>query len=222
MTAAVRPQTGLKRLAGALAFLCLVLFLLAIEQSHAVSVWRTLRDDAVPAAGRVVDWARALPSGAADGLTGLKSAVVETDAPPAATSGPAALAGEYAAADDVTREKIGGVAFVGATVVFEAGETLRTQPLRMATADEAFAPGQTFADRLNARPDAQIELRRVLPDGTARRVTPSALCEGQAPGILAILHRRDRVDLMLFRNGAWIAATAPASDLCGVWSFRAR
>ena len=72
MTAAVRPQTGLKRLAGALAVLWLMLFLLAVQQSRAVSAWRTLHDDAVPAAGRVVGWARALPSGPADGLTGLR------------------------------------------------------------------------------------------------------------------------------------------------------
>ena len=222
MTAAVRPQTGLKRLAGALGTLCLVLFLLAIEQSHAISAWRALRDDAMPVAGRMVDWARALPSGAADGLTGLRTAVAEVEAPLAASPGPHALTGEYLPADELTRERVGGVTFVGATVVFEAGETLRTQPLHMATGRDSFAPGQTFADRLNALPDAQIELRRVLPAAEAKQIAPSGLCAGRAPGILAILHRRDRVDLMLFRNGGWIAPTSPASDLCGVWSFHAR
>ena len=148
--------------------------------------------------------------------------MTEADDTPAAAPGPAALTGEYAPADDVTRDRVGGVAFIGATVVFEAGETLRTQPLSIASADAAFAPGQTFAERLTARPDARIELRRVLPDGPARRVAPSPLCDGRAPSILAILHRRDRVDLMLFQNGGAIASTSPATNLCGVWSFRTR
>lgn len=220
MTAAVRNQTGLKRLAGALALLCLTLFLLAIEQSHAISVWRMLREDAGPATARAMDWARRSASGATDGIANLKP---ETTGPPlAADQADVPLTGDFAPADESTRTQVGGASFLGATVTFEAGHTLRAQPLRMATGAEGFAPGQTFAKRLDALPDAQIELRRVLPGEGEKTVAPSPLCQGRAPGILAVLHRRDRVDLMLFRNGAWIAPTSPASDLCGVWSFRAR
>ncbi|MDI6625561.1 MAG: hypothetical protein QME55_12585, partial [Brevundimonas sp.] len=64
MTAATAPsQSAMKRLAGALAFVCMVLFLLAIEQKHAVAAWETVRDEAGPAARRVADWAGGLPSG---------------------------------------------------------------------------------------------------------------------------------------------------------------
>ena len=41
MPAAASRQTGLKRLAAALAFLCLVLFLLAIEQKQTVAALMT-------------------------------------------------------------------------------------------------------------------------------------------------------------------------------------
>ena len=74
-------QTGLKSLAGALAFLCLVLFLLAIEQKQAVAAWAAVRDEAAPAAGRVADWAGRLASGEGDGLTGLKSAIADDGNP---------------------------------------------------------------------------------------------------------------------------------------------
>ena len=53
--ATARPQTAMRRLAGALAFVCLVLFLLAIEQKHTVAAWETLRDEAGPAARRVAE-----------------------------------------------------------------------------------------------------------------------------------------------------------------------
>ena len=50
MTAATaHPQTAMKRLAGALALVCMVLFLLAIEQKHAVAAWETVRAGAGPA-----------------------------------------------------------------------------------------------------------------------------------------------------------------------------
>ena len=64
-------QTGLKGLAGALGFLCLVLFLLAIEQKQAVAAWAAIRDDAAPAARRVADWAGQLVSGEGEILADL-------------------------------------------------------------------------------------------------------------------------------------------------------
>ncbi|MDQ7813874.1 hypothetical protein, partial [Brevundimonas sp.] len=92
MTAATAPsQSAMKRLAGALAFVCMVLFLLAIEQKHAVAAWETVRDEAGPAARRVADWAGGLPSG----VEGLRSAVTRRTgswrASPAAAPGAAAV-----------------------------------------------------------------------------------------------------------------------------------
>lgn len=223
MPAAVAPrQTGLKRLAVALALLCLVLFLLAIENRHAIEAWRALRDDAVPAAGRVADWAARLPAGTADGLSGLKTAVVADPRVVAADPADAILTGEFRPADDVTRAVTGGVVFIGAEVRFESGDVLRTEPLRIAAGHEAFVEGRTFAGQWSAAPDAQIELRRIMPGDAARTVAPSAPCAGAVPGAVALLHRQNRLDMMVFRAGAVVGPDAPRSALCGLWSFRRR
>ncbi|KAB0238357.1 hypothetical protein EZJ55_24300 [Microcystis aeruginosa EAWAG127a] len=215
-------QTGLTRLAGALAFLCLVLFLLAIEQRQAVAAWTTVRDDAVPAAGRVADWAGRLASGNGDGVTGLKAALADDGNPRVAAPTDTILAGEFGPADEVVRAALGGATFAGAVVRFDTGDSFRTSPLRIAAGREPFAFGQTFADRLDAPADAQIELRRIVPLTRGAAVRPSALCGGETPGLIALLHRRDRVDLMLFRAGARPGPDAPVATLCGVWSLRAR
>ena len=205
-------QTGLKGLAGGLALPCLVLFLLAIEQKQAVQAWQAIRDDAAPAAGRVADWAGRLPSGEADGLTGLK----------AATPSDAVLTGEFGPADEATRVALGGATFAGAMVRFDTGDSFRTSPLRIAAGREHFVFGQTFADRLDASADAQIELRRIIPVTRGEPVRPSALCGGEAPGLMAMLHGRDRVDLMLFRVPARLGPDAPVATLCGAWRLKAR
>ena len=220
--AAASRQTGLKRLAAALAFLCLVLFLLAIENKYAIEAWRALRDEAVPAAERVADWAGRLPSGTADGLSGLKTAVTTDPRVEAADPRDLVLTGEFGPADEVTRAVTGAVAVVGADLRFETGDVLRTQPVRIAAGREAFVAGRTFAERWNAPADAQIELRRVVPNGRARSVAASAPCAGEVPGAVALLHRRDRLDMMVFRAGAIVGPDAPPAALCGLWSFRRR
>jgi hypothetical protein len=215
-------QTGLKSLAGGLAFVCLVLFLLAIEQKQAVAAWTAIRDDAAPAARRVADWAGQLVSGQGEGLTGLKSALADDGNPSVAASTDAVLAGEFGPADEAARAALGGATFAGALVRFDTGETFRTAPLRIAAGREHFVFGQTFADRLEAPADAQIEIRRIIPATRAEPVKPSALCEGQAPDMIALLHRRDRVDLMLFRAPARLGPDAPVATLCGAWRLKAR
>lgn len=225
MTAVTTPrrapsrQRGLKSLIGVMSFVCLVLFLLAIEQKQAVQAWAAVREGAVPAAGRIAGW---IGDGASDGLSGLRRAVAGAGGPTAASSRDAVLAGEFAPADEATRAAVGGVGFTGAVIRLETGGVLRTQPLRIASGREAFTFGQTFAARLNAREDAQVELRRVVPAGRARVTAPSPLCAGRAPGVVALLHRGDRVDMMLFRERTIVGADAPPNALCGVWSFRAR
>jgi hypothetical protein len=161
-------QTGMKSLAGGLAFVCLVLFLLAIEQKHAVAAWTTLREEAVPAARRVADWTGQMASGEAGGLGGLKSALADDDNPRTAGATDTVLAGEFGPAD------------------------------------------------------AQIELRRILPATRGEPVRASALCGGEAPALIALLHRRDRVDLMLFRAPARPGPDAPVASFCGAWRLKAR
>lgn len=215
-------QTGLKSLAGALGFLCLVLFLLAIEQKHAVAAWQAVRDDAAPAAVRVADWAGRLTSGDAGGLTGLKAAIADDSNLLAADATDAVLAGEYGPADEIARAALGGATFAGAGIRFDTGESFRTSPLRIAAGRDHFVFGQTFADRLEASADAQIELRRIIPAARGEPVKPSPLCGGEAPGLVALLHRRDRVDLMLFRAGAQPGPDAAVASLCGAWRLKAR
>ncbi|NJC40527.1 hypothetical protein GGQ87_000785 [Brevundimonas alba] len=224
MTAATaRPQTALKRLAGVLAFVCLVLFLLAIEQKQTVAAWEAVRYEAVPAARRVADWAGRLPSGAADGFQGLKAAVKGAGGPLAATPGSTAiLSGEYGPADADTREAAGSLTMVRAELRFETGDTLRTRPLRIAFGRESFAPGQTFAARLNAPADAQVELRAVVPPARGQAAPPLKLCGGEPAGVVALLHRGSRVDVMLFRPGFVIGGETPPAALCGAWTFEAR
>jgi hypothetical protein len=222
---AVPRQRGLKSLVGVMGFVCLVLFLLAIEQKQAVQAWAAVREGAAPAAGRIAGW---VGDGASDGLSGLRRAAAGSGGPAAAAARDAVLAGEFGPGDEATRAAVGGVGFTGATIRFETGGVLRTQPLRIASGREAFTFGQTFAARLNAREDAQIELRRVIPAERERAVDPSppspssSLCAGRAPGVVALLHRGDRVDMMLFRERTIVGADAPPNALCGVWSFRAR
>lgn len=218
-------RSGLKGLAGGLAVLCLVLFLMAIEQRHAVAAWQTVRDEAIPAAGRISDWAGGLMSGEAKGLSdldGLRAALAAPDAPLAAAPADAVLAGPFDPADEATRAALGDATFAGAVVRFDTGESFRTSPLRIAAGREHFVSGQTFAERLEAPADAQIELRRIVPTGPGAAIKGSPLCGGDTPGVIALLHRRERVDLMLFRAPARLGPDAPAATLCGTWSFKAR
>jgi hypothetical protein len=226
MTAAAtaRPQTVLKRLAGVLALVCMVLFLLAIEQKHAVAAWEAVRSGAGPTATRVADWAGGLPPKAADAFEGLGSMVARQTASWSGTRGAAqpgearaeAVAGEAAPAVDP-----GGLTMVRAELRFGNGEVLQTRPLRIAWGRDAFAPGQTFAARLNLPADAQIELREVVAPARGRPIPASALCSGEPVRAAAVLQGRDRVQLMLFRTRT-IGPTAPPDALCGVWSFPAR
>ena len=227
MTAAEPRNTGprqrdMKGLAGALALLCLVLFLLAIEQKQAVQAWRTVREEAGPVLDGLAGWIGRLPTGQADGLEGLKAAMTDDGNPLVAAPSDTLLRGEFSPADETTRAALGGATFAAAMVRFDTGDTFRTTPLRIAAGREHFVFGQTFADRLEASGDAQIELRRIIPVTRGEPVKPSALCGGETPDLIALLHRRDRVDLMLFRAPARPGPDAPVTSLCGAWRLKAR
>ena len=169
-----------------LAVVCLVLFLLAIEQRQAMQTWHAVRDGAAPAVQRAGDWL-------GDRTSDMREALHPTP-PVAADPVDVLLAGTFVSVD----AEVPLVAtFEGPQVVL-GDQTLTTRPLRIAAGSDALAPGQTFAERLDARPDAQIELRKIVPNPEAEAVAPSALCAGAAPAALALLHRQDTVDLMLF------------------------
>jgi hypothetical protein len=195
MTAAHYPSQGssarwLMPLNVVLAVVCLVLFLLAIEQRQAVQAWHAVRDGTAAAVQRAGDWL-------GDRTTDVREALDPTP-PVAADSVDVLLTGTFVSVDaDLPLV----ITFDGARVVL-GDQTLTTRPLRIAAGADAFAPGQTFAERLDARPDAQIELREVVPNREAGAVAPSALCAGTTPAALALLHRQDTVDLMLFAPGS--------------------
>lgn len=218
-TPAAPRQRGMTRLAAGLTFVCLVLFLLAIEQKHAVQAWSAIRDDVAPAVGNAAGWAI---DGGPGGLSGLKDAVAPTGGPLSADPGDRVLVGEFEPADAATRDTVGAVAFIGARIRLEKGEVFRTQPVRIAAGRDAFTAGQTFAGRLDAPAGAQIEVRRIVPEQRGAAIAPSPLCGGQPPGAIALLHRRDRVDMMLFRARTIVGPDAPPAALCGVWRFRTR
>ena len=195
MTAAQYPSQGssarwLMPLNAVLAVVCLGLFLLAIEQRQAVQAWHAVRDGAAPAVQRAGDWL-------GDRTSDMREALDPTP-PVAADPVDVLLTGTFVSVDaDLPLV----VTFDGPRVVL-GDHTLTTRPLRIAAGSNVFTPGQTFAERLNARPDAQIELRGVVPNREAEAVASSALCAGTALAALALLHRQDTVDLMLFPPGS--------------------
>lgn len=219
MTAvALPPQTGLKRLAAALGLVCTVLFLLAVENRYALDAVQAVETGARGFAERATRLAGDVPSRTADGVARLTQSLPFA-APVAAAPEDRMLEGEFGAADGAAAAS---VAFAGAEVRFGSGETYRTEPLRIAAGGERFEAGQTFARRLNARADAQIELRRIVPATPEAGVPPSSLCDGARPGVVALLHRNDQLDVMLFRAGAGLGPDAPTGGLCGVGTFQRR
>ena len=212
MTAAHYPSQGssarwLMPLNAVLAVVCLVLFLLAIEQRQAIQTWHAVRDGAAPAMQQASDWLGARTSDVRE--------VLDPTPPVAADPMDVILTGRFVSID-VEAPVV--IAFDGPRVTLN-DQTLTTRPLRIAAGSDVFAPGQTFAERLNARADAQIELREIVPAIDADTVAPSALCGEAVPSALALLHRQDTVDLMLFLQGP---ETASLGEPCAVWALKAQ
>jgi len=213
--AALPPHKGLKRLAAALAVLCMVLLLVATENRLALEAVRAVETGVGAVAGRAARIAGDLPSQAAERVSGLSGSL--PFAPPlAAAPEDVVLAGEFVIVDGVAPASI---AFAGAEVRFGSGEPFRTEPLRIAAGSDRFESGQTFARRLKARADAQVELRRIVPAAADGEVPATVLCGGAAPGSMALLHRGGQVDVMLFRASATPEPAEPGG-LCGVWTFQ--
>ncbi|PZN99186.1 MAG: hypothetical protein DCF29_19295 [Alphaproteobacteria bacterium] len=212
MTAAHYPSQGssarwLMPLNAVLAVVCLALFLLAIEQRQAVEAWHAVRNGAAPTMQQASDWLGARTSDVREAL--------DPTPPLAADPVDVILTGTFVSIDAETPIIAG---FEGSRVTLN-DQTLTTRPLRIAAGSDVFAPGQTFAERLDGRNDAQVELREVVPNDEADTVATSALCGGAAPSTVALLHRQQKVDLMLFPQGT--EATS-LGEPCAVWALKAQ
>lgn len=221
MTAAVyrsdtRPRrVGMKILTAVLTTVCAIELLIAFEQIRPPSEWRVAQEASptLPDVGLPVLDIGPWLSGARDSLAGVfwpKPVLV-------ADPGDALLIGRFTTADPGVA--LATAAFADATMTLD-DETLRTRPWRIASGRDGAVRGWTFARRLAAAPDAQIELREIVPADADQAVSASPLCAGRPPGVVALLHRQDQVDLMLFRAGATPGPDAPPDALCGSWTLR--
>ena len=184
----------MKKLAAGLGFLCVVLLLLAFDERQATRAVDAVRAGVEPVVAR----AGALIRGGA-----------------ASAPAPAAVAYPVLFGRFVPRGPGPGGAldFVGAEMRFETGGSLRTRPARIAYGREG------FAGRLHLAPDAQIELREIVPMKGARSVEPSVLCQNGVPGWVALAQRDGRLEILLYRAGAPPGATDPGLALCGAWTY---
>ena len=183
----------MRRLAGALGFLCVVLLLLAFDEKQATRAVDAVREHVGPVVTRAGALIR---RGGAAGP------------PPAAEAWPV-LYGRFVPRGPAPG---GAVDFVAAELRFETGGILRTRPARIAYGHEGFAA------RLRLAPDAQIELREVVPMKGAVAVEPTALCQNEVPGWLALAQHDGKVEVLLYRAGPPPGATDPGTALCGAWN----
>ncbi len=179
----------------------------ALASSQAGQAWQAVRDGAVPTMQGAGDWLGERASDVREAL--------DPTPPVAADPLDMILTGTFVSTDDDAPVV---VVFDAATVTLD-NQTLTTRPLRIAAGSDVFASDQTFAERLDARSDAQIELREVVPDDDAEPVAPFTHCGGAAPSALALLHRQNIVDLMLFPQGT---GTALLGEPCAVLTLRAQ
>lgn len=118
-------------------------------------------------------------------------------APPAAvavTSGAdILLTGDYAPADDRTRDLSGVVSFTGAELKFVTGGALKTRPDRLASSEEAYMEGATWAAAFGTPSGVQVEVRQV-----ASGVAPG-LCAGAAIGRIALVQTAETVAILPLR-----------------------
>lgn len=206
-TAALPARNWLMPLNAVLAVVCAVLFLLAIEQRQALEVWQAVRSAVVSMFERNGGWID-------EGVARLASARPAPTAPDAVD---VVLSGAFVSEGPETSVE---VVFQHQDIRFDTGPTLHTRPWRITTAGETRVEGRTLAERFNTVPEAQIEWRQVEAATADEAEAAAGLCAGTAPERLAILHRADRVDLLLFAAGS--ASLDEMTAPCGDWRLRAR
>lgn len=168
----------LKRLAALLGFLCLVLLLLAFDEGQVERGLSTVREQAGPAAGRLIEAARGrdrasvAPRGTAPAGASPTGAFIPLGDPPG-----------------------GGVTLEKAVIAFAEAPPLRTRPHRIAFGRDGFAAP------LALPADHQIELREVVPMDARTPPAPSPLCGGGVPAWVAVTRRGDRLELMVWPAG---------------------
>lgn len=185
----------LQSLAAGLVMTCVVLLILAFDEGQAGRAVEAVRLGVAP----VIDRAGTL-------LTGQSAPVPPS---PAAGAYPVLFGRHEPRGVTAT----GSVDFVAAEIRTETAGVFRTEPLRIAHGGEA------FAGPLRLTPAAQVELRRVMPLKGQTTVAPSPLCQGQAPGWVALSRKGTQLDMMIFRAGAAPGTTDPARALCGHWVY---
>lgn len=211
-TAALPARNWLMPLNAVLAVVCTVLFLLAIEQRQALAAWGAVQTAAASMVERTGEWVES-------GASGVTRLAAGGPAPTAPDPTDVVLSGAFAPEDPEVSPG-GEVVFQHQEVRFAAGATLRTSPLRIMAAGDVRIEGRTLAERLNTVPDAQIEWRRIAAPAKDDADAVARLCAGAEPERLAILHRADRVNLLLFPAGPASLEEMPAP--CGEWGLRAR
>lgn len=184
----------MKKLAAGLGFLSVVLLLLAFDERQATRAVDAVREHVGPVVTRAGAMIRGGPAPAPAPAAGAYPVLYGRFVPHGPGPG-------------------GAVEFVGAELRFEEGGVLRTRPGRIANGREGFAA------RLHLAPDAQIEVREVVPMKGARAVEPSLLCQNTAPGWVALAQRDGKVEILLYRAGAPPGATDPGLALCGAWTY---
>lgn len=199
----LRPprRLGMKILAAVLTVVCVIQLLLAFEETRTVAAARALQAG-VPA-DRAGDWL-------GQARTGLNRAV-NPSRPALADPGDRPMTGRFVPADATT---IVTLNFEAGDIVIDDDVRLRTRPLRIAAGSDALDRTRTFAETLNAAPDAQIELRGVIADDDTPR-----LCGAELSVVIALLHRQAMVDVLLLS-----AAPGPQADpgvVCGRWRVKA-
>ncbi|NBB51229.1 hypothetical protein GVN24_23385 [Rhizobium sp. CRIBSB] len=185
----------LQSLANGLGLTCVTLLILAFDEGQAGRAVDAVREGVSP----MVDRAGAY----------LKGQAAPVAPPPAAGAYPVLFGHHEARGNTAT----GPVEFAGAEIRTGSAGVLRTEPLRIAHGGEA------FAGPLRLPPEAQVELRRVVPLKGQTSVAPSPLCQGQAPGWIALSRKGAVVEMMVFRVGAAPGTTDPARALCGHWTY---
>lgn len=130
------------------------------------------------------------------------------------------LDGAYDPADDAARD-IGAIGFEGASLTIGETAAIRTRPGAIVTGADRMSLRQTWSEALKGGSAEQIEVRQVAP-GKAEAPAPTALCDGQPVGWIALQPRGRALTVAAFGVGERPGPDMTGADLCGVWRYAKR